>query len=338
MNAPMIVAELSANHNQDLELAKAHIKKAKEIGAHAVKIQTYTPDCLTLKSHKEHFKIKGGLWDGLYLHDLYMQAHTPFEWHEELFQYAHHLGITIFSSPFSSKALQLLESLQCPMYKIASFEMTDLDLISQVARTKKPIILSSGIATDEEITQAIDVCKQAGNNDITLLKCTSAYPAKFQDANLLAMPNFAKKWGVKFGLSDHSAGFLLPVIATSLGASVIEKHFILDRSLGGADSAFSLDTHEFKEMIKQVHLAWESLGDAHYQNSPIDSKRIFSRSIFIQKPICKGEIFTPDHLTIKRPNIGIHPQYLQSVIGKQATKDLDFGDPLQLEDFTLPNT
>lgn len=335
MKRPLIVAELSANHNQSLDLAKQHIKKAKEIGADAVKLQTYTPECLTLHSYKEHFKIKGGLWDQSYLYDLYASAYTPFEWHQELFAYAQEVGIVIFSSPFSLKALELLESLSCPMYKIASFEITDLALIAEVAKTKKPIILSSGIGTDEEISEAIEVCKNAGNKDITLLKCTSSYPAKIEDAHLLAMREFAKKWGVKFGLSDHSAGFLLPVIATALGALMIEKHFILDRSLGGADSGFSLEVSEFQEMITHVHLASASLGDTHYQNKPKDPKRIFSRSIFIQKPIKKGERFTLEHLTIKRPNIGLHPRFLKEILNKKAMKDLDFGDPLLRQDVGL---
>lgn len=332
MTPPFIVAELSANHSQDLSLAKEHIKKAKQIGANAIKIQTYTPECLTLNSYKEHFKIKGGLWDGLYLYDLYTQACTPFEWHKELFEYANEVNITIFSSPFSTKALELLESLHCPMYKIASFEITDLNLIAEVARTQKPIILSSGIGTDEEITQAIETCKNAGNTDITLLKCTSAYPAKLQDANLLAMPNFAKKWGVKFGLSDHTEGSLLPVIATTLGASMIEKHFILDRSLGGADHAFSLDAREFEKMICDVHCAFEALGNKNFQNQNNDSKRIFSRSIFAQTSIKKGEKINPHHLTIKRPNVGLHPKFFDDLMGKEATRDLEFGDAIQEED------
>ena len=333
MNPPLIVAELSANHNQSLSLAKEHIKKAKEIGADAVKIQSYTPDCLTLDSKKEHFKIKGGLWNDTYLYQLYTSAYTPFEWHKELFAYAKNLGILLFSSPFSLEALELLESLLCPMYKIASFEITDLALISEVAKTKKPIILSSGVGTDEEISEAIEACKSVGNLDITLLKCTSSYPARFEDANLLAMQNFAKKWGVKFGLSDHSAGSLLPIMATTLGASMIEKHFILDRSLGGADSAFSLNALEFEEMIESVHLTYKALGDEAFQNLPNHPNRRFSRSIFIQTPIKKGEVFETKHLTIKRPNNGLHPRMFKKILGKKASRDLEFADALSEEDF-----
>lgn len=330
---PLIVAELSANHHQNLDLAKQHIKKAKEIGADAIKLQTYTPECLTLQSTKEHFKIKGGLWDQSYLYDLYSSAYTPFKWHQELFSYAQKIGICIFSSPFSLEALELLESIACPMYKIASFEITDLTLIAETAKTNKPIILSSGIGTDEEISEAIELCKSLGNPNITLLKCTSSYPSKIEDAHLLSMKEFAKKWDVQFGLSDHSAGYLLPVVATALGASMIEKHFILDRSLGGPDSQFSLQADEFQTMIHQVHLASASLGDAHYQNKPDDPKRIFSRSLLIQKPIKKGEQFTLEHLAIKRPNVGLHPRFLKKVLGKKATRDLEFGDPLLEQDF-----
>lgn len=335
MTYPLIVAELSANHNQSLPLAKEHIKQAKIIGADAIKLQTYTPECLTLRSYKEHFKIQGGLWDQSYLYDLYSSAYTPSSWHEELFAYAKEVGITIFSSPFSLQALELLESLSCPMYKIASFEITDLALIAEVAKTHKPIILSSGIGTNEELSEAIEVCKQEGNFDITLLKCTSSYPSTPQDANLASMRKFAQKWNVKFGLSDHSSGFLLPVIATTLGAVMIEKHFILDRSLGGADSQFSLEVHEFKEMINQVHLASQALGNADYQNRIDDPRRVFSRSLFIERPIREGEILMPEHLTIKRPNVGLHPRFFKKVLGKRVKRDLDFGDPLLLEDLIL---
>lgn len=332
MNSPLIVAELSANHNQNLDLALEHIKKAKEIGADGIKIQTYTPECLTLPSKKEHFKIKGGLWNDLYLHDLYSSAYTPFSWHQDLFKYAKEIGILLFSTPFSFQALELLESLCCPMYKIASFEMTDLDLIEKIAQTQKPMIFSSGIATNQELQEAIEVCAKEGNTDITILKCTSSYPAPISQANLLAMPKFAEKWGVKFGLSDHSEGFLLPVIATALGASMIEKHFILDRSLGGADSAFSLNVQEFEEMIKQIRLTKEALGDPNYKNSISDSKRLFSRSLLICQPIKKGEMIQRHHLCVKRPNVGLPPKKLKEVLGKRVNKDLDFGDPLQAFD------
>lgn len=326
MNSPYIIAELSANHNQSLDLALQSIAKAKEIGADAVKIQTYTPECLTLKCKKPHFQIQGGPWNQEYLYELYQRAYTPFEWHSELFSYAQKIGITLFSSPFSPKALELLESLECPMYKIASFEITDLELISLVAKTQKPIILSSGIATDEEISEAIQVCREAKNSDITLLKCTSAYPTPLQEANLASMGNFAKKWGVKFGLSDHTEGFLAPIIATSLGASMIEKHFILNHSLGGVDSEFSLDSKEFGTMIKYVRQTSQALGNPHYQNSAQNPNRIFSRSIFIQTPIKKGEILTPNHLCIKRPNIGLPPKEYTKILGKKVKKDLEFGD------------
>lgn len=330
---PLIVAELSANHNQSLDLALESIKVAKEIGADAVKIQTYTPSCLTLDSNDERFKIHSGLWDGESLYSLYCKAYTPFEWHKKLFAYAKELGITLFSTPFSFEGLELLESLSCPMYKIASFELTYLDLIKEVALTHKPIILSSGMATDEEISEAIEVCRSVGNDNITLLKCTSSYPTPLQNAHLKAMKGFEKKWGVKVGLSDHTQGFLAPVIATSLGASMIEKHFIIDKALGGVDSAFSLDREEFALMIKYVRDTSLALGDENYQNKIDDKKREFSRSIFVSKEMKKGEVFTEQNLTIKRPNLGLHPRFYKEILGKRATRDLAFATPLAQGDF-----
>ena len=330
---PLIVAELSANHNQDLHLALESIRVAKTIGADAVKIQTYTPSCLTLDSQSEDFLIKEGLWKGEYLYSLYAKAYTPFEWHKALFKYAKEIGITLFSTPFSLEGLELLESLDCPMYKVASFELTYLDLIKHIASTKKPIILSSGMATDEEIGEAIEICRSVGNDDITLLKCTSSYPTPLNEAHLSVMKTFEKKWGVKVGLSDHTQGFLAPVIATSLGASMIEKHFIIKKSLGGVDSAFSLDKQEFKEMIKYVRDTALALGDESYQNGIDDKKREFSRSIFVNQAIKKGEVFSLENLTIKRPNKGLHPKFLNNVLGKKATRDLDFATPLKNGDF-----
>ncbi|RDU69795.1 pseudaminic acid synthase [Helicobacter brantae] len=331
--SPLIVAELSANHNQDFSLALESIKVAKEIGADAIKIQTYTPSCLTLDSQNEDFLIKEGLWKGENLYSLYAKAYTPFEWHKPLFEYAKEIGITLFSTPFSLEGLELLESLGCPMYKVASFELTYLDLIKHIASTNKPIILSSGMATDEEIGEAIRVCRSVGNEDITLLKCTSSYPTPLDEAHLSVMKTFESKWGVKVGLSDHTQGFLAPVIATSLGASMIEKHFIIDKSLGGVDSAFSLDKIEFEEMIKYVRNTALALGDEDYQNSIEDKKREFSRSIFASKAIKKGEVFSLENLTIKRPNKGLHPRFLNNVLGKRATRDLDFATPLKNGDF-----
>lgn len=331
--SPLIVAELSANHNQDLNLALESIKVAKEIGADCVKIQTYTPSCLTLESNREEFLIKEGLWAGENLYSLYSKAYTPFEWHKRLFEYAREIGITLFSTPFSEEGLELLESLECPMYKVASFELTHLELIECIAKTQKPIILSSGMATDSEISEAIKICRSVGNEDITLLKCTSSYPTPLLEANLAVIKTFSKKWGVKVGLSDHTEGFLAPVIATSLGASMIEKHFIIDKALGGVDSAFSLDAKEFKEMARYVRNTAIALGDESYQNSESDKKREFSRSIFVSKEIKKGEKFTRENLTIKRPNKGLHPRFFKQILGKVASRDLDFATPLKEEDF-----
>lgn len=330
---PLIVAELSANHNQSLELALKSIKSAKEVGADCIKIQTYTPSCLTLNSDKEEFLIKDGLWSGESLYSLYCKAYTPFEWHKKLFEYAKEVGIMLFSTPFSDEGLELLESLSCPMYKVASFELTYLDLIEKIASTHKPIILSSGMATDEEIGEAIEICRSVGNDDITLLKCTSSYPTPLQDANLSVIKTFKRKWGVKVGLSDHTQGFLAPVIATSLGVSMIEKHFILDKSLGGVDSAFSLDKKEFAEMVTAIRETTLALGDEDYQNKNNDKKREFARSIFVSKDIKKGEILTRENLAIKRPNLGLHPKYFKTLLGKKASRDLSFATPLREGDF-----
>lgn len=336
MHKPLIVAELSANHNQSFQVAKESILAAKSCGADAIKLQTYTADCLTLDCKNEYFQIKSGtLWDGKTLYELYTQAYTPWEWHAELFDLARKIGLEIFSSPFSLKALELLESLDCPMYKIASFEIVDIDLIYEVAKTQKPIIISTGIATHEEIIEALEACHNAGNHDITLLKCTSSYPAKLQDANLLAMPLLGQRYGVKFGLSDHTQGWICPMIATSLGATMIEKHFILDRAIGGADCAFSLDKDEFAQMVAHVRLAITALGE---ENPPIDehklkNQRKFARSLFVSKDIKAGEALTIENIRSVRPNNGIAPKYLSKVLGKKARKNLEAGKPLGFDDF-----
>ena len=331
---PFIVAELSANHRQDIEIAKKSILVAKQAGADAVKIQTYKPSCLTLQHTSDFFKIKGGLWNGSYLFDLYSEAMLPWEWHLELFDYAKAVGIEIFSSPFSLEALEFLESLKCPRYKIASFECIDFDFVSAVARKQKPIIISTGIATKDEIQEAIKRCKEVGNNDITLLQCTSAYPAEIREANLKVMMSFKNEFGVKVGLSDHTLGDFCALLATALGADMIEKHFILDKSLGGADCDFSMDQKEFKSMCQAINLAVEAIGNGKIREdeSEVSKKRIFARSLWVIKPIKKGEVITPDHIASLRPYVGMQPKYLSQVIGKQATRNLDFGEPLQQED------
>ncbi|PAF47548.1 pseudaminic acid synthase [Helicobacter sp. 12S02634-8] len=336
MPRPMIIAELSANHNQSLDIAKQSILAVKKCGGDAIKLQTYTPDCLTLDVQNPYFQIHSGtLWDGKTLYELYEEAYTPWEWHVELFELARSVGLKIFSSPFSLEALELLESLQCPMYKVASFEITDTDLIYHIAKTHKPIIISTGIATEEEILQALQACKEANNHDITLLKCTSAYPAPLQEANLLSMPELGKTYGVKYGLSDHTQGPLSAIIATSLGAVMIEKHFILDRALGGPDSAFSMDAQEFEAMVTQINLTTLALGTPHPkpQTDKIKQQRKFARSLFVSEDIKKGQKLDTSNIRSVRPSDGLPPKYLKEIIGKRASKDLYRGKPLEFGDF-----
>lgn len=332
---PLIVAEISANHQQNLEIAKKSILMAKEAGADSVKIQSYDPSCLTLDSKSDIFQIKSGLWKDKNLFELYKEAFLPWEWHSILFDYAKSIGIEIFSTPFSQKALEVLEDLNCPRYKIASFELIDSFFIYEVAKTKKPIILSTGIATEAEIQEAVLMCKKAGNNDITLLQCTSEYPASIAQANLLAMPNLGKTFGVKYGLSDHTLGNLCAIVATTLGASLIEKHFIIDKKLGGVDSAFSMDFEEFKLLVKDINDTILSLGDGTIgrDEQAYKNQRSFARSLFVKKNIKAGEILSRENIGSFRPYAGLHPKYLMQVLGKKAKRDLDFSKPLSFDDF-----
>jgi len=324
----LIIAELSANHNGDLQNALNTIKAAKKIGANAIKLQTYTADTLTLDCNKDDFIIKGGtLWDGKTMYDLYKDAYTPWEWHEELFSYAREIGIDIFSSPFDKTAVDFLEQFNPSAYKIASFEITDYELIRYTASKGKPIIISTGIATIDEIQDAVDICREEGNNDIILLKCTSAYPAALEDANLLTMPNMAETFGVISGFSDHTLGITAPVVATTLGAKVIEKHFILDKSIGGADADFSLDKQAFAEMIQAVRDTEKLLGKVDYSMTEKKKKsRQFSRSLYVAKDIKKGEVFTEENIRSVRPGYGMHPKYLKDILGKKAERDYEFGE------------
>ncbi|RMA93267.1 pseudaminic acid synthase [Hydrogenothermus marinus] len=328
-----IVAELSANHNGSLEIAKESIKVAKEIGANAVKLQTYTPDSLTLNCNKEDFIIKGGtLWDGKTLYQLYKEAMTPWEWHEELFNYAKEIGIDIFSTPFDKTAVDFLEQFNPIAYKIASFEITDYELVRYTASKGKPIIISTGIATIEEIQDVVEICRSVGNNDIILLKCTSAYPAPLEDANLAMIPNLAQTFGVVAGFSDHTLGTTAPIVATTLGAKVIEKHFILDKSLGGPDAAFSLDKEEFAQMVKAVRDTEKLIGKIDYSlNEKRKKSRQFARSLYVAKDIKKGEIFTKENVRSVRPGYGLHPKYLPQVLGRKARKDIEKGTPLSFD-------
>lgn len=329
-----IIAELSANHNGSLENAKKSIKAAKEIGANAIKLQTYTADTITLDCKKDDFKIaQDTLWDGKYLYDLYEEAHTPWHWHKELFDYAKELDIIIFSSPFDKTAVDLLESLNAPAYKIASFEITDYELIRYAASKMKPIIISTGIATIDEIQDAVDICREVGNNDIVLLKCTSAYPAPLEEANLLTIPSLAQTFGVISGFSDHTIGSTAPIVATTLGAKVIEKHFILDKSIGGADVEFSMEKDEFAQMIKDIRNTEKLLGKIDYSLTKKRKKsRTFCRSLYVSKDVKQGEVFSEKNIKSVRPGYGLHPKYLNEILGKKAKKDYSFGDALSLND------
>lgn len=331
--ATFIIAELSANHNGSLQTAIDTIKAAKKAGADAIKFQTYTADTITIDCDNEYFKInQGTLWDGKTLYSLYKEAYTPWEWHEELYRVAKQEGLICFSSPFDKTAVDLLEKLGSPAYKIASFEIQDIPLIEYMASKGKPVIISTGIAELKDIQLAVDACKKAGNDQIILLKCTSAYPAPVELANLKTIPNLKKTFGVEAGLSDHTYGSTVPIVAVSLGASVIEKHFILDRSLGGPDADFSLDFKEFQEMVKAVRDAEKAIGKVSYELSDkVKANRKFARSLFVVKDIKTGEMITQENVRSIRPGYGLHPKYYSKVIGRKVKQDVGKGLPLSWE-------
>lgn len=325
-----IIAELSANHNGDLGTALETIRAAKEAGADAIKFQTYTADTITLDSDNDDFLIKGTIWDGRKLYDLYKEAFTPWEWHKELFECARSEGLEVFSSPFDKTSVDLLESLDVPAYKIASFEITDIPLIEYVASKGKPIIISTGIAQKEDIILALDACERMGNSNIALLKCTSSYPAPINEANMLMIPDLAKRFNVISGLSDHTLGSTVPIVATSLGAKIIEKHFILDKAVGGPDASFSMTPGEFKDMVKAVRAAESALGCVSYELTDKQVKgRDFCRSLYVVKDIQEGDIFTEENIRSVRPGFGLHPKLLKNVLGKIAKKHLKKGDRLE---------
>ena len=330
-----IIAELSANHNGDLQVALETIRAAKRTGADAVKIQTYTADTLTINCKNDYFKINHGTaWDGEFLYDLYNRAYTPWEWHAEIFRVAKEEGIICFSSPFDNTAVDLLEELKSPIYKIASFEIQDIPLIEYAASKQKPMIISTGIAEVSDIELAIETCKKVGNNDITILKCTSAYPADPNDANLLTIPDIKTRFGVKVGLSDHTMGIEGPVVATVLGATVIEKHFILDKSIGGPDAHFSLDEKEFTEMVKAVRIAENMMGVVDYKMTEKKKKsRQFSRSLFIVQDVKAGEKITKENVRSIRPGFGMHPKYYNEILGKKVSQSIKRGTPLSPDFF-----
>lgn len=330
-NTPcFIIAELSANHGSDINIAKRTIKAAKESGADAIKLQTYTADTLTIDCNNEYFTInKGTLWDGRTLYDLYKEAYTPWEWHKELMKYAYEIGLVCFSSPFDKTAVDFLEDLNVPAYKVASFEITDIPLIEYIASKGKPIIISTGIATMEEIEDAIDACKRMGNTEIILLKCTSSYPAKLEDANLKTIPDLSKRFGVLAGVSDHSLDIEIPITAVALGAKVIEKHFIIDRNVGGPDASFSLIPEQFKEMVQSVRKVESAMGIADYElTDKKKDSRLFARSLFVVEDVKRGDVITEKNIRSIRPGYGMAPKHYRDVIGKTFKKDYKKGTPL----------
>jgi len=329
-NSPVfIVAELSANHNGSIKTAIETIKAAKRAGANCIKFQTYTSDTMTIDSDKEDFIIKGTLWEGKNLYKLYQEAYTPWEWHKELFQVAKDEGLICFSSPFDKTAVDFLETFNVPAYKIASFEITDIPLIEYVASKGKPIIISTGIATSEDIELALKACKRMDNDNIALLKCTSSYPAPVEEANMIMIQDLAKRFNVLTGLSDHTMGSVVPIVATTLGAKIIEKHFILDRSISGPDASFSMNEGEFTEMVKAIREAESAIGKVDYTLTEKQIKgRDFSRSLYVTEDIKKGEIITERNVRSIRPGFGMHPKYYYDILGEKANHDLKRGDPL----------
>jgi pseudaminic acid synthase len=333
MNKTFIIAELSANHAGDINVAIETIRAAKRTGADAIKLQTYTAETITLDVRNDLFRINSGTsWDGQYYYDLYNEAHTPWSWHKKLFDVAKEEGLICFSSPFDFTAVDLLEELDCPIYKIASFEITDIPLIEYVASKAKPIIISTGIADIKDIELAIETCHKAGNTDVTILKCTSAYPAEPEDANLLTIQDIKTRFNVKSGLSDHTMGIEGPVVAVALGATVIEKHFILNKSIGGPDAHFSLDENEFTQLVKAVRTAEKMIGKVDYEMTEKKLKsRKFSRSLFISSDVKEGDLLTKENVRSVRPGNGLHPKHYYDVLGKVFLDDFEKGTPLKLE-------
>jgi pseudaminic acid synthase len=326
-----IIAELSANHNNDYEVAARTIEAMAAAGADAVKVQTYTADSLSLDVDNEYFgPLESGLWKGRTRYELYQEASLPYDWQPKLKNVAEQLGMEFFSSPFDLAAVDFLETLDVPRYKIASMEITDIPLIRYAARTGKPMIMSTGIATEEDIQRAINACRAEGNADITILKCTSNYPAELKDANLQTIPDMIKRFGVKVGLSDHTPGQLVPTVAVALGACVVEKHFILDRKLGGPDAAFSLEPQEFKAMVDAVRAVELSLGTVTYEVQP--GQELRRRSLFAVQDIATGEAFTLDNVRSLRPGHGLHPRFLPDILGKPAQRAYRRGEPISVEE------
>jgi len=328
-----IIAELSANHNGSIDTAIETIRAAKRAGANCIKLQTYTSDTMTIDSNKDDFIIKGTIWDNQNLYKLYQEAYTPWEWHEQLFKVAEEEGLVCFSSPFDKTAVDYLENLNAPAYKIASFEITDIPLIEYVASKGKPIIISTGIAELEDIELAVNTCRKVGNNQIALLKCTSSYPAPINEANMSMIKDLENRFNVVSGLSDHTMGATVPIVATALGAKIIEKHFILDRMIGGPDASFSMNEIEFTEMVRLVREAESAIGLVDYKLTANQIKgKDFSRSLYIIKDVEKDEVLTSENVMSIRPGFGLHPKYFNSIIGKKLNKKLERGDRLSISD------
>jgi N-acetylneuraminate synthase len=324
-----VIAEVSANHHQKFEEAVKIIRAAKDAGADAVKLQTYTPDTITIASNRPEFRIEGTMWDGRNLHELYGQAYTPWEWQPRLKRVANDLGLDLFSSPFDITAVEFLEEMNVPAHKLASFELVDIPLIQRMARTCKPLIMSTGMATIEEIDEALLTACQSGATQIALLKCTSAYPAAVEEMNLRTIPELARRFAVPVGLSDHTMGVAVPVVAVALGACIIEKHLTLSRSEPGPDSAFSLEPHEFKAMVDAVRVAEKALGTIHFGASAKETtSRVFRRSLFVVQNVKRGELFTTENIRSIRPGYGLHTRYLTEVLGRHAACDIERGTPL----------
>lgn len=326
---PYIICELSGNHNGDLNRALTLIDAAADTGCDSIKLQTYTADTLTINSRNPEFMIKGGLWDGRNLYELYDEAHTPFEWHETLFKRAAERGVTIFSTPFDETAADLLDALGAPAFKIASFEATDLPLIAYVAKKGKPMIISTGLTSLGEAEAAVRTARENGCNEIVLLHCISSYPAPSSQSNLRTMPHLAESFDVVPGLSDHTYGTATSVAAIALGGAVIEKHFTLSRSDGGPDADFSLEPEEFKRLVEDCKNAWTSLGSVSYRAQPAEeSNKIFRRSIYAVKDIRQGEAFSRNNIRSIRPGFGLPPASLPDLFGRLATRDIAFAEPM----------
>ena len=326
---PYIIAELSANHNGKLETALRIVEEAKKAGADAVKLQTYTADTITLDCDSEEFQIHGGLWDGKTLYQLYQEAHMPWEWHKPLFEHARKQGITIFSSPFDNTAVDLLEDLNAPAYKIASFEAVDLPLIKYAASTGKPMIISTGMADAEEIQEAIDAAREGGCKQLAILHCVSGYPAPAEDYNLRTIPDMIERFGLVTGLSDHTLDNTTAIASVALGASIIEKHFTLDRNGGGPDDTFSLEPKEMLALCKGAKTAWQAKGNVDYGCKSSEMGNVkFRRSLYIVKDICQGEPLTLNNLRSVRPGYGLPPKHLESLLGRRVNRDLNYGTPM----------